>query len=208
MSTPHLKLTYFNIKARGEPIRLALAINNIPFEDSRIKMEEWTALKPTTVFGQIPILTVDGKTVIAQSTAILRYVGKLGERKLYPEDALKAALVDQVISQVQDVEAGLRPSAAEQDPTKKLQLRVELAEKGFPPLFKALDQFIAANGGKFATGDEVTVGDLFLYQMNTSYAAGAYDGIPKTVLEGYPHIQKVVAAVKAIPAVAKWEAAH
>ncbi|KAJ3070401.1 hypothetical protein HDU98_006585 [Podochytrium sp. JEL0797] len=207
MTTPHLKLTYFNKKARGEPIRLALAISNIPFEDVRIQ-GGWIDLKPSTVFGQLPILTVDGKTVIAQSTAILRYVGKLGEKKLYPEDALKAALVDQVISQVQDFEGSLRPSMAEQDAVKKLKMRVELVEKVFPTLLTALDQFVAANGGKFATGDDVTVADLFLYQMNTSYSGGAYDGIPTTVFEGYTHIQKVVVAVKAIPAVTKWESDH
>ncbi|KAJ3296339.1 thioredoxin-like protein [Rhizoclosmatium globosum] len=205
---PTLKLTYFNIKARAEPIRLALAINDIPFEDERIPRDQWATLKPTTPFGQVPLLTVNGSTVIAQSTAILRYVGKFGPLKLYPDDALKAALVDQLISQVQDVEASLRPSGAENDPVKKLALRVELAEKGLPPLFAALDAFIAKYGGAYATGSDITIADLFVYQMNTSYSAGAYDGIPATILAGYEHIQKVVKAVKSHPAVSKWEAAH
>ncbi|KAJ3136963.1 hypothetical protein HK100_001242 [Physocladia obscura] len=173
-SFPKLKLTYFNIKARAEPIRLALVINGIPFEDERLERPLWPALKPNTPFGQVPLLTVDNKIVIAQSTAILRYVGKLGPHKLYPDDPLHAALVDQIISQVQDLEANLKPSAVESDPEKKLKLRIELAEKTFPPMLAALDGFIAKNGGKFATGDSVTVGDLFLYQANTSYTSGSY----------------------------------
>ncbi|KAJ3244594.1 hypothetical protein HDU78_010700 [Chytriomyces hyalinus] len=205
---PKLKLTYFNIKARAEPIRLALAINSIPFEDERIDRSKWMELKPTTTFGQLPLLTVNGDNVIAQSTAILRYVGKLGSLKLYPDDPLKAALVDQLIAQVQDVEASLRPSGEEKDAVKKLAMRVELASKTLPPLFAALDAFVAKSFGKYATGADISIGDLFVYQMNTSYSSGAYDGIPASILQGYEHIQKVVAAVKAHPAVAAWEAAH
>ncbi|KAJ3384823.1 hypothetical protein HDU84_002617 [Entophlyctis sp. JEL0112] len=208
MSYPKLKVTYFNIKARAEPIRLALSINNIPFEDNRIGREVWPSMKPTTAFGQLPILTVDDTIEIAQSTAILRYVGKFGPLKLYPDDALKATLVDQVISQCQDVEASLRPSGAEENPEKKLQMRIDLAQKTLPVLFGALDKFIEKHGGKYATGDEITIGDLFAYQMNTSYSAGAYDGIPKNVLEPFPNIQRVVQAVKAHPGVVAWESKH
>lgn len=35
-SLKSLKLTYFNIKARGEPIRLAMKIAGLEFEDDRI----------------------------------------------------------------------------------------------------------------------------------------------------------------------------
>ena len=52
---PKLKLTYFNIKARAEPTRLALHIAGIPFEDKRIAHEDWPALKATMPLGQIPV---------------------------------------------------------------------------------------------------------------------------------------------------------
>ena len=54
-SYPKLKLTYFNIKARAEPTRLALHIAGIPFEDKRIAHEEWPALKASMPLGQIPV---------------------------------------------------------------------------------------------------------------------------------------------------------
>ncbi|KAJ3025282.1 UNVERIFIED_CONTAM: hypothetical protein HDU68_007304 [Siphonaria sp. JEL0065] len=206
---PTLKLTYFGIKARAEPIRLALAINDIPFEDERITREQWVALKPTTPFGQVPILTVNESTVIAQSTAILRYVGKIGPLKLYPEDPLKAAVVDQIISHIQDLETIFRPSFMEQDLEKRLKIRTELAEKTLPPLLAALDAFIGAQGaGEFAAGKDVTIADLIVYQMYSFYSGGAIDGIPTTILDPYVNVQKVVKAVKGHAAVAKWEAAH
>ncbi|KAJ3373971.1 hypothetical protein HDU91_000027 [Kappamyces sp. JEL0680] len=207
---PSLKLTYFPIKARAEPIRLALAINNIPFIDERLDKTAFALLKAseTLPFRQVPVLVVDGEKVISQSTAILRYVGKLGSLKLYPEDPFHAALVDQIISQVQDVEASMKPSMVENDPEKKLAMRKALAETEFPKLWGDLDKFIASHGGKYATGDQITIADLFLYQANTSFGSGAYDGIPTDCLQSYANIQKVVAAVKAHAAVAAWEAAH
>lgn len=55
---PKLKLTYFDIKARAEPTRLALHIAGIPFEDVRLSHDAWkanSALKASTPFGQIPV---------------------------------------------------------------------------------------------------------------------------------------------------------
>jgi glutathione S-transferase len=204
---PSIKVTYFNIKARAEPIRLALTIGGIAFEDERIGKEQFVSLKEQNAwpFRQLPILTVDGK-IIAQSTAILRYVGKLSG--LYPSDPYQAALVDMIISQVQDLEGAMKPSGAEQDQEKKLKMRSELASNVFPSMLQDLDRVIQQHGGKYAVGDSISIADLFLYQANTSYSSGAYDGIPPTLFQPYVHIQKVVAAVKTHPKVAAWEASH
>jgi hypothetical protein len=43
---PTYKLTYFNLKALGEPIRLLLSYGGVEFEDHRIEKEEWAQLKP------------------------------------------------------------------------------------------------------------------------------------------------------------------
>jgi len=40
-----ITLTYFNVKALAEPIRLILAVAGVNYEDKRIEREEWPALK-------------------------------------------------------------------------------------------------------------------------------------------------------------------
>lgn len=101
---PKIELTYFDARGVAEPIRLALHYAGVDFEDNRVPVptagndDEWKALKPSrlmlsyclylesnlranfvdiseTPFGQVPYIEVDGK-VAAQSTAILRYVGR------------------------------------------------------------------------------------------------------------------------------------
>lgn len=41
------KLTYFPIKALGEPIRFLLSYGEIEFEDERIQFEDWSKFKPS-----------------------------------------------------------------------------------------------------------------------------------------------------------------
>jgi prostaglandin-H2 D-isomerase / glutathione transferase len=77
------KVTYWPFGGRADPIRLAFFIGGIDFDDNRVPMADWPALKPTTPFGSVPTLEVDGHTY-GQSNAQLRYAGKLAS--LYPTD--------------------------------------------------------------------------------------------------------------------------
>lgn len=72
---PSYKLSYFSVKALGEPIRFLLSYGGEDFQDVRFEKEDWLNLKPNYPFGQVPVLEVDGK-VAHQSIAIARYLAK------------------------------------------------------------------------------------------------------------------------------------
>ena len=55
-----VKLTYFDVDGLGEPIRFALTMAGVEFEDHRIAGADWQQLKPTLTYGQLPCLFVDG----------------------------------------------------------------------------------------------------------------------------------------------------
>ncbi|KAK3102752.1 hypothetical protein FSP39_013662 [Pinctada imbricata] len=44
---PKYKLTYFNIRGRGELPRIIFAAANQPFEDKRVEFIDWPNLKPS-----------------------------------------------------------------------------------------------------------------------------------------------------------------
>ena len=106
--TAKVKLQYFDIAGLGEPIRYALAIAGVTFEDARfVNRDEFLAMKPTLRFGQVPYLEVDGKELF-QSCAILRFIGRYFDASLYPvADAAMAVQVDAFLDQVKDMRVGL-----------------------------------------------------------------------------------------------------
>ena len=89
------KLTYFDIDGgRGEPIRLALHIGGIEFEDVRLTFSEFQEARQSFRFHALPVLEIDGRPV-TQSTSLARYVGKLVG--LYPTDDLQALYCDEAM---------------------------------------------------------------------------------------------------------------
>ena len=49
-TTPKYKLTYFNVRARAEPIRLMLAAACVKYEDVRINGDDWQKFNPSEIF--------------------------------------------------------------------------------------------------------------------------------------------------------------
>ena len=97
---PKLKLTYFDFDGgRGEAVRLALVLGKVAFEDDRVTFEKWQQIKSQQPYGALPVLYVDGAPV-AQSNAIVRYVGKLTD--MYPSDPLQAAFCDEILETVEE----------------------------------------------------------------------------------------------------------
>ena len=58
-TTPKYKLTYFNVTARAEPIRLILAAAGVKYEDVRIKREDWPKMKPSKNFMYFIIMIIE-----------------------------------------------------------------------------------------------------------------------------------------------------
>lgn len=44
------ELIYFDVKGRGEPIRMLYALTGVDFEDKRVTNDEWPAVQPSKSF--------------------------------------------------------------------------------------------------------------------------------------------------------------
>ena len=205
-------VSYFNLKARGEPTRLALVIGKVPFEDWRLPaFDQWPAMKPTTRWGQLPELTVgegDSELVFAQGDAMLRYAGKL--TGLYPTDDLEALRVDEFLGAVEDVRMQIVPSVREKDAEKKAAMRKALDEETLPMWLGKFDGFIGTNGGTYLAKSggkpALTIADLGLYALMSWLTGGVLDGV-STDWSRFANITAMCAAISAIPEVAEFEAA-
>ncbi|XP_047521484.1 glutathione S-transferase 2-like [Pieris napi] len=189
---PDVKYYYFPVKALGESVRLLLAYGGQDFEDKRISEEDWPAFKPSTPFGQMPVLEIDGKAY-AQSTALSRYLGrKYGLSGANAEEDLE---IDQNVDFANDVRAKAATVEYETDEELKAKKHVEFTKNVYPELLEKLDKIIKKNNGHIAAG-KLTWADFVF--------AGMFDYL-KAMLripdleKKYPSYQQVVDAVYTLP---------
>lgn len=173
-----LKLIYFDMHGgRGEPIRLALAMAGVPFEDERFGFEQWPERKESMPFGAVPVLEVDGKP-LAQSNAITRYVGKL--TGLYPADYWQAALCDEAMDAAEDLTNLVGATLFMPEDEKKAR-REELVAGAIPFYLSGLEKRLKANGGRYFADDRLTIADLKVAVLVRLFMSGLFDHIPTDI---------------------------
>jgi prostaglandin-H2 D-isomerase / glutathione transferase len=198
------KLTYFDFSgSRGEECRLALHVAGVDFEDCRLTQEQWAAHKASTPYGAVPVLEAAGKPPLAQSNAILTYVGR--SYNLHPTDPWQAALHEAILVAAEEVRAALSPSGKISDPEQKKKAREELASGFLQSWGRSIEQQIK---GPFIAGERIQVADIKLFQIVASLTNGVIDHIPKTVFSAFPKLEGVHAAVGQHPKVAEWRAGN
>lgn len=200
------KLTYFPLPGRGETIRLALTIGGIQFTDERIVFSQWPEVKPTTPWGSLPVLTLSGGQTIAQQRAILRMVGK--ETGLYPDDIVKAALVDSLMDACEDIGSKVNSEGQGLPQEEKEAARAKSVAEGgsVHKILQNIDSFIGENGSEgYSVGSSLTIADLMVFTSTATLVSGLYDGVPLNAIDsGFPNISTVRKTVRSHEAVKKW----
>jgi glutathione S-transferase len=205
--SPSVKLTYFDIEGAAEPIRLALVLSGTPFEDERVAFQDWAALKPTTPYGQLPLLTVDGK-LYTQSKAMLRWVGSSCSKTLYPADKLLE--VEEAIGLIEDLIGSWTPALSismkptkygypaeypktEEGLKKILELRTDFVQNQLPVYLTYIENLISKHGGKWlVAGDEPTIADCLTVATLRGFTRGHIDNVPTTCLDTHPKVVEYI----------------
>ena len=216
-----LKLTYFNIQGAAEKVRLALVLGGIKFTDVRVPFDQWPAMKPTTPYGQLPLMSIDGGAPMAQSEAMLRYAGKLATSNgvpLYPED--KVLAIEEARGLVGDLEREWRVPVGIgfQDPglfghpsdtigTPEHSAIVQSVREKF--LAEELPRYMGFlttrfSGSAFLCGDSPTIADCALIPVLNRLTSGGVDFVPKDCLEAYPAVVEYVARFMDLPEIQAW----
>jgi glutathione S-transferase len=201
---PQLKLNYFDMHGgRAEPVRLALAIGGIAFEDHRFTFPEFAEVRGTTPFGQVPTLHVDGVQV-SQSDSILRYVGKL--TSLYPTDVWQALLCDEVAYVVEEAGVKMGPTFRMTGDAQK-EARLALVNGSMPVYLAWLQKQLLARGGEYFADNRLTVADLKVFVDVRALNSGRYDHVPSDLVEKVaPALNAHMQRVAQTPAVAAYYA--
>jgi len=186
-------LRYFPLEGRGGPIRNALAIGKVQYEDKIVTFPEWPAMKATLAYGQLPVIDVKDLT-INQSADILRYACKLAG--LYPDDPLEALQVDSLISNMNQCfdDTVVKSLFVKGSEAEKKEMRRQFIDKKQGKLGKMLAKLdlqigVSSKGFLFEFG--LSGADLTLYQAICKLSSGSLDGIPKTYIrDNFDNLEK------------------
>ena len=158
----------FMLRALGEPYESV----HVDYMNGTTREPTWR--ESTNEMGEVPVLEVDGQR-LAQSNAINRYVGKLTD--LYPSDAWQAALCDEVMEAVEDINTKLAATFFLPEEEKKAQ-RKALVEGPLPFYLTRLQRRLEAHGGSYFAADRLTVADLKVFVWIWHLKSGVLDHVP------------------------------
>ena len=194
-------LTYFDVRGRGEPIRLLLSYAGVPFEDRGISADVWPTEKAAAPLGQLPYLTAhhDGTAQeIPQTMAILRHLarehgldGKNEGERLAADVAVETA-VDARVAHSQ-----LRYSPAWSDEDAKAKFAAEV----LPAHLARLDKLLGERA--WYASASPTYADIVLFDT-LDRLVGSWPAI----LDGWPRLAAFQARVQALPQLANYLASR
>ena len=220
-TTPKLTLNYFPIAGRAEPIRLSLAVGGVPFTNKVLSFSAFAESKSSLPLGQLPTLDLDfgdTKKTLTQSSAVLRYVGKLGG--LYPRnDDVTSLEIDEILSILDDLRSPLvltilgKIKALLSDDTdftseEKIEIRTRWLNKTLPRFLGFIEKKISENSSGWVVGESISIADLAVYCELAWFSSGILDGIPANVLDSYPACTQLMQKVKSHEGVKKWMDAY
>jgi len=156
-----LKLYYFDMPGRGEMIRLLLRKSKTPFEDIRIKFEEWPTMKERFSLKQLPVLEADG-VQMPETEAIMQYLGM--EHGYLPVDPEKHFKVLFIIGTTRDLIDGFTKFFFSSLPDdKKKSMAEQYYGQTVPLAFKILETRLKENETQeFFVGKKYTIADFHM----------------------------------------------
>ncbi|XP_046680427.1 glutathione S-transferase-like [Homalodisca vitripennis] len=190
------KMTYFPVKGLGESIRFLLAYLDKEYEDHRFNVEDWPSIKPTTPWGQTPVLEANGQTV-TQSIAITRYLGR--QAGLCGADAWEDMRIDEIVYVINDLRAELAKYHYEKDEKRKEEVKGTVLSTTAPFYLSRLDAHVKANNGYLANG-KLSWADLYFAAIS-DYLSFMYGS---DITAGYPNLTELREKVLALPKIKEW----
>ena len=189
-----MKVYYFPVYARGEPIRMMLTHAKQPFEDNRIQMGDWGSMKNNTSmfeFGQMPMVELENGQRITQTKSILRSLGQ--KYGYYTSDPKEAWVIDSTMDATNEMfELFAIPILGFCPPEKKPALLFELLTKQLPTFLERMEKRVS--GKKFVCGDRITCADFLLGGLLTNTLGN----------ENNPHYYAFQHILKSYPGVSKY----
>ena len=205
-----LKLIYVDTPFwRAEVPRIALHHASIPFQDKRIRREDFLEARQTGFtndgdflpFKQIPVLVIDGVS-LSQTGAISRFCGKLSG--LYPiDDDLLAAKIDQVIDMATDITVLFSNYRKISETDIILKNRQVFFDKFITNKLTLLENLLLSETALSNT-TTLFISDITIWRVLGWLSSGIIDGFPTDFVHKFPAMQKICIKVEETNSIIEW----
>ncbi|KAK8805851.1 hypothetical protein WA158_002542 [Blastocystis sp. Blastoise] len=177
-----INLKYFNMKGRGDAIRLALELVNTQYNDERISFEKWGEIKTSGItdgslpFGQLPQFTIDHFNLV-QSTTILRFIAH--KYNLEGSDEHSIYFGQMIMDSFEDLLNAYLNAAFSSNPKEQIN---NFYNTSFITFMNGLEKLFNTYNGKYWLGNQVSIVDCLSYSVLDQIIPTA----PET--NNYPHL--------------------
>ena len=152
--------------------------------------------------GTVPVLDVPGHPTLAQSNAILTYIGR--QYGVHPADSFEAARHEAMLCHVEDLRAQAGPVIRIQGDAEKKAARAQLVETTLPAWATQTEKNLT--GSPFFGGEKLNVVDLKLYMAVKWFAGGNVDHVPANVFARFEKLNKLYETVRDDARIKAWYA--
>jgi len=192
-----VKLTYFNLRGRAESARLVLAYAGTRYQDNRITGEEFSLIKPSLCYGQLPKLEYKGHTVY-QSVSIARFLAT--EFGIAGRTNVEKAQVNEVVDAINDLHTAVVSAILfEKDEKAKEEKKKKLYSETIPSGLKSLETMLVKRGGQYFVGNSFSWAELHFMQFVDLIVSQ-----DSKVLESSPALANNVQRTRDLPNIRKW----
>jgi glutathione S-transferase len=196
MSRSRPNIIYFNIRGRAEVIRLIFEELGVAYDEQRLNSsQEWTAMKPLTPFGALPIYE-EGDLKFAQTQAIYRHIART--RGLYGKDEREHIECDVGAEAISEAIETFWRLFWETDYKAKSDA---FASGPLSETLHNLERWFTRSSDtpRYWVGDGLTYTDFFAYRF-----LDEVDALFRAVLAAHPALKAFHAAFEARPRIAAY----
>jgi len=195
------KLHYFDVRGRGELIRLIFKAAGQEFEDIRVTHEDWPKVKPTTPTGVLPFVETPDSHTLVQSSAISRFLSK--KFGLYGKTDCETYLIERAFCQLHDIRAEIRAIRMLPEENKEEGMKKFAENKGIT-LLTTLTKFLQESGTGFFAGNSTSLADIFCVDIMDMFR-DQFGANYKAIIDQFPALEEHYKRIlDAVPAISEW----
>lgn len=194
MASSKPDLLYFDGRGRGEIVRLALTAAGIDFTETLLQTrEQYLALKDELLFGQVPMLKIEGQKLF-QTNAIVRHAARKG--KLLGEKEPEITQIDILYEGSRDFMQGFSGIGFVLDESKVAEIKPSVAK-----YLTIFNKVLKDNGSTgYHVGSHFTLADVGVLEP----VLAVIDYFGEEELKDYPDIEKFFKTVSSLERISKY----